>query len=141
VRGFVFPASRTQHRDHDRPAVVALQASYTRWIAHSHNSCGYFLGAGKIPSVGRSHQTRGRFKRHVGGPDGETLFGIWQLVRAGAGERNDPAGPDGSVAPPGVAEHARLPFLAAFVARNTIMYVALAVAKMLPKVYLSNQLN
>jgi hypothetical protein len=29
-------------------------------------------------------------------------------------------------------------FLAAFVAVNTIMYVALAVAKMLPKVYLSD---
>ena len=29
-------------------------------------------------------------------------------------------------------------FLAAFVAINTIMYVALAVAKMLPKVYLSD---
>lgn len=29
-------------------------------------------------------------------------------------------------------------FLAAFVALNTLMYVALAVAKMLPKVYLSD---
>jgi len=29
-------------------------------------------------------------------------------------------------------------FLAAFVALNTIMYVALAIAKMLPKVYLSD---
>lgn len=29
-------------------------------------------------------------------------------------------------------------FLAAFVAINTIMYVALAIAKMLPKVYLSD---
>jgi hypothetical protein len=32
-------------------------------------------------------------------------------------------------------------FLAAFVALNTLMYVALAIAKMLPKVYVSDWVN
>jgi hypothetical protein len=49
--------------------------------------------------------------------------------------------PAGVVLPAEFLSSPYFQFLAAFVAINTIMYVALAVASMLPKVHLSNRMR
>jgi hypothetical protein len=49
--------------------------------------------------------------------------------------------PAGVLIPESVLHHHEFAILAAFVAVNTVMYVALAVAKMLPKVYLGDLLH
>ena len=49
--------------------------------------------------------------------------------------------PHGVLIPEAFLGSAFFQFLAAFVALNTLMYVALAVAKMLPKVYVSDWVN
>jgi hypothetical protein len=49
--------------------------------------------------------------------------------------------PLGILLPERFLESGAFQFLAAFVALNTIMYVALAVAKMLPKIYFSDLIH
>ena len=46
--------------------------------------------------------------------------------------------PDGNILPESTLHSDTFAVLAAFVAINTVMYVALAVAKMLPKVYIAD---
>ena len=46
--------------------------------------------------------------------------------------------PMGVLLPDGILRHEAIAVLAAFVAINTIVYVTLSVAKMLPKVYISD---